>query len=418
MPRWRVPLDIDDARYGRWVLRNFPQLKTVTYLNSAGFTPLPAVTMTRMKKEFQKNFEQMYRGFDEESYLTEFNGNGASLIGAKRDEIAFVTSTTAGISLFANSVKWKRGDNIVLADIEYPSNILPWVKVANANAVGIKVVKSKDGLVPTDSLEEAVDKRTRVLPISLVEFASGQRFEIKRLEEICEKNGTLLFLDAIQALGAIKVDVRKADIAGLSAGGYKWLCGPLGSGLMYVSSQHARELNPVSAHWRAIAETQRKDLWNRVVTGGSLAVESVHTERKASAYEFATEEVVQMAGLSESLRFLRSIDITRIEERIGRLNDFLIERLDALGFEVLTPRARNQRAGIVSFRGNGHIRSMKEAETIMKRLGEVKLVVRGGLFRSAAHFFNTKRDIEIAVQKLASISAEMGLLESHPLKHS
>ena len=152
MPKWKLPLDIDDVGYETWVLRNFPGLKGITYLNSAGITPLPAATISKMKKDFSKNFEQMNADFDEEAYLAEFRKQAASLIGAKRDEMAFVTSTTAGISLFANSVKWDRGDNIVLTDIEYPSNIIPWVRVANLKGVKIKVIESKDGLVSMDAV--------------------------------------------------------------------------------------------------------------------------------------------------------------------------------------------------------------------------------------------------------------------------
>ena len=249
-----------------------------------------------------------------------------------------------------------------------------------------------------------------MLPISLVEFASGQRFDLKHLSDICERTGTLLFLDAIQALGAIKVDVKAADIAGISAGGYKWLCGPIGSGVLYVSSAHVEELNSVSAHWRAIEERQRKHLWSHVVTGGSLAVDSVRTSKDASAFEFSTEEIVQMAGLSESLKFLNSIGTKRIEERIGRLNDFLLDKLDDSGFSILTPRAREERAGIVSFYAKRRVGSVRESERIAKSLGMVKLVVRGGLFRSAAHFFNTKKDIETAVRRLATVCRKRGLL--------
>ena len=410
MPKWKLPLDIDDVGYETWVLRNFPGLKGITYLNSAGITPLPAATISKMKKDFSKNFEQMNADFDEEAYLAEFRKQAASLIGAKRDEMAFVTSTTAGISLFANSVKWDRGDNIVLTDIEYPSNIIPWVRVANLKGVKIKVIESKDGLVSMDAVKKAVDGKTKVLPISLVEFASGQRFDLKHLSEICERTGTLLFLDAIQALGAIKVDVKAADIAGISAGGYKWLCGPIGSGVLYVSSAHVEELNSVSAHWRAIEERQRKHLWSHVVTGGSLAVDSVRTSKDASAFEFSTEEIVQMAGLSESLKFLNSIGTKRIEERIGRLNDFLLDKLDDSGFSILTPRAREERAGIVSFYAKRRVGSVRESERIAKSLGMVKLVVRGGLFRSAAHFFNTKKDIETAVRRLTTVCRKRGLL--------
>jgi cysteine desulfurase/selenocysteine lyase len=410
MPKWRLPLDIDDGRHRRWALRNFPGLEGLTYLNSAGFTPLPAVTISRMKMEFKRTFEQMYEGLDEEASLAEFSKAGSSLIRSKRDEIAFVTSTTAGISLFANSVDWKRGDNIVIADIEYPSNILPWIKVAGAKGVKIKVVRSTNGFVPIESIERQIDSRTKVLPVSLVEFASGQRFDVKRLAELCEKNGTMLFLDAIQALGAVNVNVRTTDIAGLSAGGYKWLCGPLGSGILYVSSDHIKDLSPTSAHWRSIDRRQQKQLWNRVVTGGSLAVDAVRTRKGSSAYEFATEEVIQMAGLSESLKLLNSIGTARIEERIARLNDHLLGNLIASGFNVITPTAREERAGIMSFHAKRRISTEKESLAIAKDLGKVKLAIRGGVFRSAAHFFNTKQDLETALQKLIAVCRKRRLL--------
>jgi selenocysteine lyase/cysteine desulfurase len=265
-------------------------------------------------------------------------------------------------------------------------------------------------LVPIESIEKAVDRRTRVLPITLVEFASGQRYNIKHLSEICEKNGTMLFLDAIQALGAIRVDVRKADIAGLSAGGYKWLCGPLGSGILYVSSDHIQKLSPTSAHWRSIDQMQQKQLWRRVVTGGSLVVDSAHTRRTSSAYESSTDEVVLMAGLSESFRFLDSIGYSRIEERIGRLNDYLLDHLEESAFTAVTPRAREERAGIVSFLAKRKIDSLTESACIVKDLGRIKLVIRGGFFRSAAHFFNTKQDIEIALDRLSAICRKRRLL--------
>jgi cysteine desulfurase/selenocysteine lyase len=411
MPKWRLPLEIEDAgQHRRWALRNFPGLKGLTYLNSAGFTPLPAVTISRMKREFERTFEQMYEGLDEDASLAEFSKESSSLIGSKREEIAFVTSTTAGISLFANSVDWKRGDNIVIADIEYPSNILPWIKAACPKGVKIKVVRSTNGLVPIESIERQVDSRTKVLPVSLVEFASGQRFDVKRLAEICEKNGTILFLDAIQALGAVKVNVGKTDIAGLSAGGYKWLCGPLGSGILYVSSDHIKDLSPTNAHWRSIERRQQKELWSRVVTGGSLSVSAVRTRKGSSAYEFATEEVIQMAGLSESLKLLNSIGITRIEERIARLNDHLLGNLMASGFNVITPSAREERAGILSFSARRKIGTVKESLAIAKELGKVKLAIRGGVFRSAAHFFNTKQDLEIALERLTAVCRKRRLL--------
>lgn len=408
--RWRLPLDIDSARHKAWALNTFPGLKGLTYLNSAGFTPLPSITIARMKDVFVKNYLEMAGRLDEEAYIKELAVEGASLISSKRDEIAFVTSTTAGINLFANSVRWRRGDNFVLADVEYPSNVLPWLKATASRGARVKVVRSRDDLVSTEAIRKAVDRRTRVLAISLVQFASGQRFDIKVLSEICEKKGTMLFLDGIQALGAMKVDAGRANIAGMAAGGYKWMCGPIGSGILYVSLDHVEELDPQVAHWRSIEQDQQKKIWKHVIAGGRLGVDSVRSWPNASAFEFSPEEVVQIAGLSESLRFLNSVGPGRIEERIARLNDHLLDLLDGYGFVVNTPRAREQRAGIISFRARRRIGTLAEAALVERELGSVKLVVRGGCFRSAAHFFNTRSDLDTAVQRLVAICKARGLL--------
>jgi len=404
-----IPLEISSRKHDEWVRKNFPEISGLVYLASAGRGPMPARAARAMHTILERESSTMRFILEDGRISREFRDEASRLLCAHRDEVAFVTSTTHGINLFANSVRWKKGDNIVLGNIEYPSNIYPWVRIAETRGLEIKKIRARNGLLDVEDYAKAVDDRTRVLPISLVQFSNGQRMDLDRLTEICEEHGTMLFLDAIQALGAIKLDVRSYDIAGISAGGYKWLCGPLGSGILYVSNAIREELEPEMISWFGLEERQRKSLWQRVVSGGDLIDAHVRTSRDASAFDHSFENYIEVVGLTESIRFLRKIGLARIEKRILELTDYFIERIDAEKFKLLTPREHERRAGILSFSfWNGRLKE-SQAKKIEKALGKIRLVVRGNSIRSATHFFNSKKDIDSAIRALRRISRGMRL---------
>lgn len=365
---------------------------------------MPACTIKAMHSILALESSEMRHILDEQPVMRDFRAQAAGLIGAHKDEIAFVTSTTNGINLFANAVRWRTGDNIVIGDIEYPSNIYPWLRIAGRRGIEIRKVRAKKGLLAIEDYEKVVDDRTRVLPISLVQFSSGQRMDLARLSEICDRHGTMLFLDSIQALGAIRINVRSCNIASISAGGYKWLCGPLGSGILFVSHSVRDELEPEMISWFGLDEQQRKSLWRRIVCGGDLIDRRMKVSPKSHVFDHSFENYIEAVGLTESIKFLRRIGLDRIERRIFQLTDYFIERLDSEKLDILTPRKREERAGILAFSfWKGRI-SYEHAKGIEKSLGKVKLVVRMNRIRSATHFFNSKEDIDTAIDAIRSIS--------------
>ena len=159
----------------------------------------------------------------------------ARLINADRDEIAFVASTTHGIGLIAEGFPWRDGDNVVSAAEEYPSNIYPWMNLAS-RGVTLRQVESRDGRIWLDDLAAAMDHATRVLAISHVEFASGFRNDLDALAELCHARGVALFVDAIQGLGPLLIDVRRTPIDFMAADGHKWLLGPEGAGFFMCAA--------------------------------------------------------------------------------------------------------------------------------------------------------------------------------------
>ena len=212
----------------------FPVAERWAYFDHAAQAPLP-----RRSAEALRNFsdEQMQDGVvgwpAREQRIESIRDQVALLVNAHRDEIAFIPSTTHGISLVAEGFPWREGDNVVSASEEYPSNVYPWMNL-ESRGVTLRLVPSREGRIWLDDLARAIDRSTRVLTISHVEFSTGFRNDLDALAELCRKRRIALFVDAIQGLGPHTIDVQKTPVDFMAADGHKWLLGPEGAGLLYV----------------------------------------------------------------------------------------------------------------------------------------------------------------------------------------
>ena len=134
---------------------------------------------------------------------------------------------------------------------EYPSNIYPWMNLAS-RGVGLRTVPSREGRVWVEDLAAAIDHTTRILTISHVEFASGFRNDLDALAGLCRERGVALFVDAIQGLGPLTIDVKRTPIDFLAADGHKWLLGPEGAGLLFVRREWIERLRPLGVGWHSV----------------------------------------------------------------------------------------------------------------------------------------------------------------------
>ena len=153
---------------------------------------------------------------------------GAQLVGADPTEIALVRNTTEGITLVAEGYRWRPGDNVVTLDNEFPSNLYPWMNLAERGVETRRVV-TDNGRVDLDRIRDACDARTRIVSVSWVGYASGWRSNLDDLAEVAHRRGALLFVDAIQGLGVFPLDVSQTPLDFLAADGHKWLLGPEGN---------------------------------------------------------------------------------------------------------------------------------------------------------------------------------------------
>jgi len=383
----------------------FPALAGTFFFASAGVGPLPQVALTAIRQNLDRLRVQFAKESWEEDPAQEARALAARLIHADMEEIVLTESTSAGINLLAGALPWKRGENVVLNDLEYPANLFPWLYQADRHGLEVRMVRSQDGVVPLDDLLAAIDRRTRVLAVSHVEFGTGYRNDIAALAEAVHRANGLICVDAIQSLGVLQVDVTDLGIDVLATGGYKWLCGPLGTGFAYVRPDLMEVLHPPTLAYANLPAREQAVVWNALIAGTDYPMQ--HAPLAAGWKRFEAEGLspILFKGLAASLGYLLDLGIDWIESRIACLVDHLIPRLIREDITILSPTDLHRRAGIVTVAVPFNLSKTDQVKGLQERLemARIKAHLRGGGLRLALHFFNTADEIDQAVDFIKTL---------------
>jgi selenocysteine lyase/cysteine desulfurase len=309
----------------------------------------------------------------------------AEMIHADTAEIALIRNTTEGVNLVAEGYPWQSGDNVVTLADEFPTNQYPWLNLAD-RGVETRRVATDDGRVDPDRLAAACDRRTRVLSISWVGYASGWRNDLEQAARIAHQHGALLFVDAIQGLGVFPLDVRSTPIDFLAADGHKWMMGPEGAGVFFLRREHLDRLRPVGVGW------------NSVAAAGAFGHIELTLKNDASRYEGGSHNMVGLIGLKASLQLLAQFGQDAISRRVLDVTDRACERLAAAGAVIRSDRRPERKSGIVSFELPG-----QDPQEIRRRCLEQHVVLscRAGRLRISPHAYNNEADLD---RLLAAIS--------------
>jgi selenocysteine lyase/cysteine desulfurase len=222
-------MNLDEIR------RLFPITRNFNFQNHAAVAPISGPAAEALAGYAHELAEYAYLRGTFYRTAERVRQSAAKLINADASEITFIKNTSEGVNFIANGIQWISGDNVVSTSMEFPANVYAWMAL-ESRGVGLKRVAEEDGRVPFDRIAKAIDRRTRLVAISSVQWSNGFRVDLARLGELCREKGVLLFVDAIQSLGVHPLDVRTMNIDFLAAGGHKWLTSPEGTGLFYISN--------------------------------------------------------------------------------------------------------------------------------------------------------------------------------------
>jgi cysteine desulfurase/selenocysteine lyase len=355
----------------------FPVTKKFVYLDHAAVAPLSRRVKDTVNKFLTEATESAFFKYSHwMDRVEEIRGDCAGLVGSERDEIAFVKNTSHGISLVAGGLDWREGDNVIIFEKEFPSNIYPWLNL-EGKGVKVKFIPATGNMICVDDIEKMIDASTRLLSISSVQFSNGFRVDLERLGELCRRRNVLLFVDAIQSLGIVPMNVRQLGIDFLASDGHKWLLGPEGAGIFYCRNELAELLKPSLIGWKSVLNENDYDHIDFRFKTDSLK------------FEEGSLNVMGIMALGAAVDLLLEVGIGRISERILDLGDFIAEQSEKRGLEIRSPKDRNHRAGISSIAGKFDPVGVKDR---LRALG-ILVNVRSGAIRVAPHFYNTEDEI-------------------------
>lgn len=383
-----------DAGHEEWRRRAFPYFENKICLTHASVVPVPRAVQDALiayatQIASQGQFDHLHRAaYDRcRRRVAELLGHGA-----QADEVAFAGSTSHALGIVATGLDWKPGDNCVVADGDFPANVVIWKNLEHTHGIEVRLIPHRPAMdLSVDDLAPLVDERTRIVSLSSANFLSGYGLDLNAIGAWLHERNVLFCVDAIQTLGAVKVDVTHVDF--VCADAHKWLLGPCGIAVLWARQSALEKLRPAILGWLA---TQNRDNWFEY-----------DTRPIATAERFMPGErnYLGIVGLDAALLVLLQEGMHDIDGQVFFLRDYTAQKLAAIGAKVLwmpDMAAPNVGAsGIVSFqppRGNCADLYRKLDERFALSLRQDRSGAQW--IRSSAHFMNTRADIDQLIAQI------------------
>jgi cysteine desulfurase/selenocysteine lyase len=369
-------------------LAAFPVCRKKIFLAHAAVTTFPRAVADAMQQYVET--AALSHPEDEQTWrdIKATRAAAAALVGAHPDEIALLGPTSLGLSLFANGLEWKAGDEVVCYADDYPANVYPWLDLRRRGVIVHLLKPERPGELTLELIKSVLTERTRLVALASAHFFSGYRIDVSAIGECLHRRGILFVVDAIQTVGAFPFDSTHVDF--LSADAHKWMLGPCSIGIVMVKREHFDRLRPTLL-----------GSWN-VYSPGFIAQENIRFVPTAQRYEPGVLNFAGVYGMKAGIDLIQSIGIDRVAERLLELKAYLVERLEALGFQIIGPRAGTNAHAITTCQhpsaDHAHLHGkLAEAGVVgslrTDRAGQVYL-------RFSPHFYNTEAELDHVAEVL------------------
>ena len=334
------------------------------YLDSASTSQKPTQVINSIKEYYEKFNSNVHRGvykISEEATLAFENSrsNVASLINSYPEEIIFTSGTTKSINMLANILSMnylKKGDEIIITEMEHHSNLVPWQIASKLYGLKLKYVKlTNNGSIDINKLESLFTEKTKLITITHVSNVLGTINPIKEIAKIAHKHNSLILVDGAQSVPHMTIDVKSLDIDFLAFSGHKMLAST-GIGILYGKKKLLESLQPSEFGGGMISNVSlNNSSWNE----------------SPWKFEAGTPNVEGAISLSTAISYLKSIGLEKIEKHEKELTKYTLEQLEKI--ENIKVYGPSERSGIISF--NINKLHPHDISAILDREG---IAIRGG----------------------------------------
>ena len=274
----------------------------------------------------------------------------AEFINADYEEVIFTKGTTNSLNMLAQSYlfKLKPGDEIITSELEHHSSFLPWLNVSKKT--GAKLVFAKldeNGDIDLEYLKKIVNKNTKIIALTYVSNVMGRIQKVKEFVEIAKSVGALTVIDAAQAAGHLKIDVKDLGCDFLAFSGHKMM-GPSGIGVLYINKKHHNIVEPFEFGGEMVNYVYK---------------DKAEYREAPIKYEAGTPIIAGAIALKQAVELINEIGFTKIKKHIKKLNEYTLKKLKEIDGVVVYNKSDT---GIITFNLEGFIHMMQQQSLIIK----------------------------------------------------
>ena len=377
------------------VRAELPAVQTQAYLNTGTCGPLPDRSVRAATAEVQreltdgrsspKYFERLH------DISAEAREHFADLLGCSIQEIALTHNTTEGMNIAVMGLDWRPGDEVITSRYEHPGGLYPAYLLRQRYGVTVRMTDAGNpDRNPVDEIRAVLSSRTKAILLSHVSWSTGMVLPIREIAELAHSVGAYLICDAAQSGGMVATDVRALGVDAYACSGQKWLCGPDGTGALYVRESLLGEMRQTFMGYHSVRPGMTDFAGNFIPAEG------------AGRFEVATITPFALSALNTSLAWMRKdLGLKWIHNRITYLGKYCYDRLQSVqGVRMITPV--DAMCGLVHFTIPG-----ADVPALAAKLVERGITVRHTPFplalRVSAGFYNTEDDIERLAVALESL---------------
>ena len=362
------------------------------WLNAASEGPLPLAARRALEEAVEwksKPYELTLSRFA--SVPRELRTSLGRLLGVAGEEVILGNSASYGLHILANGLSWKKGDEIILMQNDFPTNILPWLAL-EMKGVNIRQVVANDKVLEPEELLANITDKTRLVCLSHVHTFSGYVLDIKRMGEICCDKKITFVVNLSQSAGTMAIDLSQWAVDAVVCAGYKWLCGPYGAGFFWMTKALRESLDYNQAYWTVFCSTE--DMENEE----ALKLASINTARKYDV--FGTANFFNFSPFVAAVNYWLSLGLDHVRSYHDQLLDKIVAELPA-EFYLISPQEGPRRSSLLVF---SHKQKSKN-KTIYRSLQDrgIYTALWKNHLRVSAHVYNTVEEIDKFMRVLREI---------------
>ena len=401
-------LDVEKIR------KDFPILKSgIIYLDSAASSLTPEPVLEKILEFYHEYRANVERGVHRLSVKAseeceEARKKVADFINAKStSEVIWTRNTTEGINLVASGLKWKKGDKIVTTVLEHHSNFIVWLRVRDKWGAKVELAMPRKpeikGIIDLADFEKLIDDKTKLVAVSHASNVLGVVLPVREIAQIAHEHGACVIVDAAQSVPHMEVDVQKLGVDFLAFSGHK-MCGPTGSGALYMKDELTEKVEPL------------------IIGGGSIrevGADYYKLDGSPRRFEGGTIDIAAVIGLGAAVDYLTQIGMDKIEAHERLLLRRMYEGLTSLrSVEIYGPEPE-KRVGIIPFNVgdlNPHdvALALDVSANIMVRSGHhcaqplsKTVLCKQGTVRASCYLYNTLHEMDTFVSAVKEIADTM-----------